>query len=108
MQCGSTGLGKMALIMNIEKKENMTKLPPTTPPEGSLVMYCKTTKPVVWNVWISIEPEDITAIIKVLLSREAIKFMLKALFLPVISKFGFKKKVKEESITEAEAVTLLN
>ena len=102
MQCGSTGLGKMALEMHIEKKENISKLPPTTPPEGSLVMYCKTTKPVVWNVWISIEPEDIGAIIKVLLSKESIVFMLKILFSPIISRFGFRKKSIGDNAAEAE------
>ncbi len=102
MQCGSTGLGKMALEMHIEKKENISKLPPTTPPEGSLVMYCKTTKPVVWNVWISIEPEDIGDIIKILLSKESIIFMLKALFNPIISRIGFKKKNKADNTAQAE------
>jgi len=103
MQCGSTGLGKMALEMHIEKKDNMSKLPPTTPPEGSLVMYCKTTKPVVWNVWISIEPEDLGSILKVLLSKEAIVFMIKALFHPICSRFGFGKKKKGENTAQPEA-----
>ena len=56
MQCGSTGLGNMALKMNLEDESKMTKLPPTRPPEGSLIMYCKTYDPVVWCVWIGIEP----------------------------------------------------
>ena len=100
MQCGSTGLGKMALEMHIEKKENISKLPPTTPPEGSLVMYCKTTKPVVWNVWISIEPEDLGSILKVLLSKEAIVFMIKALLYPITSRFGVNKKNKADAAAQ--------
>ncbi len=80
MQCGSTGLGKMALKMKLATEETMTKLPSTKPPEGSLIMYCKTYDPVIWNVWISIEPEDFWDIIKIALSWKAIKFGIKALF----------------------------
>lgn len=92
MQCGSTGLGKKALQMKLEDEKNMTKLPPTQPSEGSLVIYCKTTHPVVWNVWIGIEPEDIGFLIKIALSRTTIAFVFKSLAKLVGSKIGFKKK----------------
>ena len=79
MQCGSTGLGNMALKMRIEGESKMTKLPPTRPPEGSLIMYCKTYDPVVWCVWIGIEPEDMGSLLRLVFKKETLAFVLKSL-----------------------------
>jgi hypothetical protein len=93
MQCGSTGLGKMALKMRLASKNEMTKLPPTEPPEGSLIMYCKTYDPVKWCVWISVEPEDLWGVIKIAFSRQAIGFVIKTMFGKILHS---KKKVSKE------------
>jgi len=79
MQCGSTGLGNMALKMRLEDESKMTKLPPTRPPEGSLIMYCKTYDPVVWCVWIGIEPEDMGALLRLAFKKETLVFVFKSL-----------------------------
>ena len=92
MQCGSTGLGKMALKMTLVDEEKMTKLPPTRPPEGSLIMFCKTYDPVIWNVWIGIEPEDMGDLLKLAFNRKTIAFAFKSLFKLLGSKIGFGKK----------------
>lgn len=92
MQCGSTGLGKMALKMNLVDEKKMTKLPATKPPEGSLVMYCKTHDPVIWNVWIGIEPEDMGDLLKLAFNRKTLAFAFKGLFKLVWAKLGFGNK----------------
>jgi hypothetical protein len=79
MQCGSTGLGNMALKMRLTDESQMTKLPPTRPPEGSLIMYCKTYDPVVWCVWIGIEPEDMGALLRLVFKKETLVFVFKSL-----------------------------
>ena len=104
MQCGSTGLGKMALKMRLVNKSEVTKLPPTNPPEGSFVMYCKTHDPVVWNVWISIEPEDVGAMIRMAFKWESLAFAFKSLFRLVFSKLGFKKESKKDIGAHAETL----
>jgi len=104
MQCGSTGLGKMALKMRLTDKEQMTKLPPTDPPEDSFVMYCKTYDPVVWNVWIGIEPEDVGAMVRMAFRKEALAFAFKSLFRLVFSNLGFKKKSSKDITAQAETV----
>jgi hypothetical protein len=101
MQCGSTGLGNMALKMRLEDESKMTKLPPTRPPEGSLIMYCKTYDPVVWCVWIGIEPEDMGALLRLVFKRETIVFVFKSL-IGIVSN-GLKglfcgKESKEEPV----------
>lgn len=92
MQCGSTGLGKMALKMTLVDESKMAKLPPTDPPEGSLIMYCKTYDPVIWNVWIGIEPEDMGDLIKLAFNKKTLSFICKALFKLMWNKMGFGKK----------------
>lgn len=79
MQCGSTGLGNMALKMRLADESQMTKLPPTRPPEGSLIMYCKTYDPVVWCVWIGIEPDDMGALLRLVFKKETIVFIFRSL-----------------------------
>jgi hypothetical protein len=101
MQCGSTGLGNMALKMRLEDESKMTKLPPTRPPEGSLIMYCKTYDPVVWCVWIGIEPEDMGALLRLAFKKETLVFVFKSL-IRILSN-GFKgifsgKESKEEAV----------
>ncbi len=98
MQCGSTGLGKKALQMRLEDEKNMTKLPPTKPAEGSLVIYCKTTHPVIWNVWIGIEQEDIGFLIKIAFSKKTLVFVFKSVLKLIDSKFRPKKgSIKDDS-----------
>ena len=101
MQCGSTGLGNMALKMRLEDESKMTKLPPTRPPEGSLIMYCKTYDPVVWCVWIGIEPEDMGALLRLAFKKETLVFVFRSLIRIVSS--GLKgifsgKESKEEAV----------
>ena len=105
MQCGSTGLGNMALKMNLEDESKMTKLPPTRPPEGSLIMYCKTYDPVVWCVWIGIEPEDMGALLGLAFKKETLVFVFKSLFSLVSSKLRglFSRKKSSEEVVEIEA-----
>ena len=104
MQCGSTGLGNMALKMRLEDESKMTKLPPTRPPEGSLIMYCKTYDPVVWCVWIGIEPEDMGALLRLAFKKETLVFVFKSLFNLVSSKLKglFSKKKSTEEVVEIE------
>ena len=102
MQCGSTGLGKTALKMNLVDESKMTKLPPTRPPEGSLIMYCKTHDPVIWNVWIGIEPEDMGDLLKLTFNRKTISFAVKSIFKLVMSKISFGKKSKQETSAPVE------
>lgn len=104
MLCGSTGLGKMALKMRITDKSKMTKLPPTEPPEGSLVMYCKTYDPVIWNVWIGLEPEDMGSLIRLAFRKDTLAFTFKSLFRVVFSKLGFKKETKKDIGAQAKTL----
>ena len=101
MQCGSTGLGKKALQMRLEDEKNMGKIP-TRPSEGSLVIYCKTTHPVIWNVWIGIEPDDIGFLIKIALSRKTLSFVVRSVIRLIGSKLGFKSKSQKEAIKNAD------
>lgn len=101
MQCGSTGLGNMALKMRLAGESQMTKLPPTRPPDGSLIMYCKTYDPVVWNVWIGIEPEDMGALLRLVFKKETLVFIFKSLIRSLST--GLKglfsgKESKEEAV----------
>jgi hypothetical protein len=105
MQCGSTGLGNMALKMRLADESQMTKLPPTRPPEGSLIMYCKTYDPVVWCVWIGIEPQDMGALLRLVFKKETVVFVFKALFRVVSETFrGLSSRKKDTGeIDEIEA-----
>jgi hypothetical protein len=70
MRCGSTGLGTRELefdLLSLEKR-----------PEGLLVR-AKTTAPVVWNIWITVEPRDTPRLIKLMVSREVAGFFLSSL-----------------------------
>lgn len=92
MQAGSTGLGKTALKMKMANESEMDRLPPTKPPEGALVVYCRTHEPVVWNLWIGFEPEDVGALLGFVLKWSTLSFMAKSLVKLAIAKLGFKKK----------------
>ena len=76
MQAGSTGLGKQTLKMRMLKKNEKFKYPPTKPPEGSFSLYMKTYDPVIWNVWIVIEPQDIWPTFRAMLSWKAVVFFV--------------------------------
>lgn len=89
MQAGSTGLGNMTLWMNVIDESEVTRMPPTSPPENSLVVYCKTYDPVVWNVWISVEPEELPALLRQLFKPKLLWFVLKAL-----ASAPFKSRIK--------------
>lgn len=106
MQCGSTGLGNMALKMRLADESRMTKLPPTRPPEGSLIMYCKTYDPVVWCVWIGIEPEDMGALLRLVFRKETIVFIFRSLIRSLTSGlralFSRKEGVPEAAEVDAE------
>ncbi len=106
MQCGSTGLGNMALKMRLADERQMTKLPPTRPPQGSLIMYCKTYDPVVWSVWIGIEPEDMGALIRLAFKKETLVFVFKSFFRSLASGlrglFSGKGSVSERAEVDAE------
>ena len=104
MQCGSTGLGNMALKMRLADESEMTKLPSTRPPEGSLIMYCKTYDPVIWCVWIGIEPEDMGELLRLAFKKETLVFVFKSLFSMVSSKLKglFSKKESSEQTAEVE------
>jgi len=104
MQCGSTGLGNMALKMRLEDESKMTKLPPTRPPEGSLIMYCKTYDPVVWCVWIGIEPEDMRALLRLAFKKETLVFVVKSLIgiLSTGLRGLFSKKESKEKAVEID------
>jgi hypothetical protein len=83
----------------------MTKLPPTRPPEGSLIMYCKTYDPVIWCVWIGIEPEDMGSLLRLFFKKETMAFVFKSLFRVMASKCRgllYRKKSTEE-VVEVEA-----
>ena len=105
MQCGSTGLGNMALKMRLEDESKMTKLPPTRPPEGSLIMYCKTHDPVVWCVWIGIEPEDMGGLIRLAFKKETLVFVFKSMISIVSSKLKglFSRKKTTGEVIELDA-----
>ncbi|MFC1876710.1 hypothetical protein ACFL2E_05485 [Thermodesulfobacteriota bacterium] len=97
MQAGSTGLGKQTLKMRMLKKDEKFKYPPTKPPEGSFCMYMKTYDPVVWNVWIVIEPQDIWPTFRAMLSWKAVAFFVTGAIKGLFSKNGkdSKKQVVE-------------
>jgi len=105
MQCGSTGLGNMALKMRLADESEMTKLPSTRPPEGSLIMYCKTYDPVVWCVWIGIEPEDMGALLRLVFKKETLVFVFRSL-IGILSS-GLKKllygKESQEKAVKVES-----
>ena len=104
MQCGSTGLGNMALKMRLTDESQMTKLPPTRPPEGSLIMYCKTYDPVVWCVWIGIEPEDMGRLIRLVFRKETLAFIFRSLIRSLSSglKGLFSRKEGKQEVAEIE------
>jgi hypothetical protein len=91
----------MALKMRLADESQMTKLPPTRPPAGSLIMFCKTYDPVVWNVWIGIEPEDMGALLRLVFKKETLVFIFKSLIRSLSA--GLKglfsgKESKEEAV----------
>ena len=65
---------------------------PLDPPDGALVVYCKTHEPVIWNVWIGFEPEDVGELLAFVLRPSTLAFMVKAVFKLTLTKLGFKKK----------------
>jgi hypothetical protein len=95
----------MALKMRLADESQMTKLPPTRPPEGSLIMYCKTYDPVVWCVWIGIEPEDMGSLLRLVFQKETMVFVFKSLFRVVSAKFRslFSSKKGAEEVVDIEA-----
>ena len=105
MQCGSTGLGNMALKMRLADESEMTKLPSTRPPEGSLIMYCKTYDPVVWCVWIGIEPEDMGPLLRLVFKKETLVFVCRSLIgiLSAGLKRLFSRKVSQEEAVKVES-----
>ncbi len=106
MQCGSTGLGKMSLKMKLVDESKMNKLPPTKPPEGSLVMYCKTYDPVIWNVWIGIGPEDIGSMLKMVFRRGTWAFAFKSLIRLGFSKLRVGRRNKKDTAVKSERVKI--
>ncbi len=92
MKSGSTGLGKMTLEMRMANKDSMDKLPPTSPPEGALVVYAKTHDPVIWNLWIGFEAEDMPDLLKTALRPSVLWFVFKSL---VKTPFAGRKEKKE-------------
>ncbi len=79
MQAGSTGLGTTVLVLKVAQESEMTRLPPTSPPEGALVIYCKTTAPVIWNIWIAVDSEEVPALLAQLLKPRVLWYVCKAL-----------------------------
>ena len=88
----------MTLKMRMSDKNKMDRLPPTEPPEGAMVVYCKTHEPVIWNVWIGFEPEDVGSLVGLALKPSTVSFVVKSLFKLAIARLGFKKKEDEKAI----------
>ncbi len=97
MQAGSTGLGKIALKMKVADKSEMNRLPPTRPPEGSIVFYCKTWDPVIWDVWIGIEPNDVLPMLRLAFRKETIALLFTSLFRVLMLKLGIQRAVKNNA-----------
>ncbi len=93
MQAGSTGLGKTTLKMHLAEESEISRLPPAKPPEGSLVLYCKTYDPVVWNIWISVEQTELPALLAQLLKPKLLWFVFKSL---IAAPFRSKKLNRED------------
>ena len=70
MRCGSTGLGTRELELDLLSVEKQ--------PER-LLERAKTTAPVIWNIWITVEPRDIPRLIKLMASRQVAGFILSSL-----------------------------
>jgi hypothetical protein len=95
----------MALKMRLADESQMTKLPPTRPPEGSLIMYCKTYDPVVWCVWIGIEPEDMGSLLRLVFRRQTLVFVFRSLFRMAAAKLRglFSSKTATEEVADSKA-----
>lgn len=83
--------------MRMLKKDEKFRYPPTKPPEGSFSLYMKTYDPVVWNVWIVIEPQDIWPTFRAMLSWKAVAF-----FVTGAIKVLFPKKESEQKNAKFE------
>ena len=104
MQAGSTGLGKQTLKMRMLKKDEEFKYPPTKPPEGSFSLYMKTYDPVIWNVWIVIEPQDIWPTFRAMLSWKAISFFVKGAIKGLFS--GKESKQRNKMVEQSARKTV--
>ncbi|MCZ7662975.1 MAG: hypothetical protein M5U22_08640 [Thermoleophilia bacterium] len=65
MRCGSTGLGTRELEFDLLSTERS---------DDGLLVRAKTTAPVVWNIWIVVEPRDLPRLIRLMLSRPVVQF----------------------------------
>jgi len=99
MQAGSTGLCKQTLKMRMLRKDEKFKYPPTKPPEGSFSLYMKTYDPVIWNVWIVIEPQDIWPTFRAVLSWKAVAFFVTGAIKELFSRK--KSEPKNETVEQA-------
>ena len=105
MQAGSTGLGKQTLKMRMLRKDEKFKYPPTKPPEGSFSLYMKTYDPVIWNVWIVIEPQDIWPTFRAVLSWKAMAFFVTGAIKELFSRK--KSEPKNETVEQAARKAVL-
>jgi len=71
VRCGSTGLGTRELEFDLLSVERG--------PEGLLVR-AKTSAPVVWNIWIRVEPRDIPRLVRLLASTKVLGFAATSLW----------------------------
>ena len=99
MQAGSTGLGKTVLVMKLAQKSELTRLPPTSPPQGALVLYCKTTQPVTWNIWISVDSEELPTLLGQLLKPKLLWFIFKSL---ISSPFKSRRNLLAKKLEKAK------
>lgn len=70
MRCGSTGLGTRELefdLLSTEKNPN------------GLLIRAKTTAPVIWNIWITVEPRDIPRLLRLMASPAVAGFFVASL-----------------------------
>ena len=98
MQAGSTGLGSKVLKFRIKpNKIKAEGMPPTYPKSGDLIiMGCKTYDPVVWNIWVAIEKDDVIPFLKVALSKEVLSCVFRWLFTPKRKKAEAEPKLASE------------
>ena len=81
------------------RKDEKFKYPPTKPPEGSFSLYMKTYDPVIWNVWIVIEPQDIWPTFRAVLSWKAVAFFVTGAIKELFSRK--KSEPKNETVEQA-------
>ena len=100
MQAGSTGLGKMTMKMNLVEESEITRFPRTKPPEDSLVLYLKSYEPVVWNVWVSVDEEEIPRLLAQLFKPKLLWFVLRSLLRATFRVFDRKPVPPRLQVTE--------